>query len=210
MTEPLAVVVESTGNVVVLDSEQGWLRRYSGDGQTMERFAGPDARLYYPRALAIDAADNLYVADTSGGRVVKFNPAGQQVQIYGSPGTGPGQIREPSGVAVDAAGAIWVPDIANGKLVRFSATGTAELEVPMARGGSFNSPKIALTQDGQAIVTDFESGRLFLYGPDGTVRGAAQVDGLRRPLGIAIGPDGRAHVSDVELHHIVVVEGLGG
>lgn len=210
LTEPLAIVVESTGNVVVLDSEQGWLRRYSGDGQTMERFAGPDARLYHPRALAIDAADNLYVADTGGGRVVKFNPAGQQLQIYGSPGTGPGQMREPSGVAVDAAGAIWVPDIANGKLVRFSATGTAELEVPIARGGSFNSPKIALTQDGQAIVTDFESGRLFLYGPDGTVRGAAQVDGLRRPLGIAIGPDGRAHVSDVELHQIVVVEGLGG
>ena len=52
------------------------MKRFSPEGQPIDQFAGPDANLYHPRAIAIDAADNLYIADTGGGRIVKFNSKG--------------------------------------------------------------------------------------------------------------------------------------
>ena len=84
--EPLGLVVDSGGRSSSLDSEPGWLKRYSADGKLIEQFGGPDAKFYHPRGLAIDAADNLYVADTGGGRVVKFNSKGEQVAVIGQRG----------------------------------------------------------------------------------------------------------------------------
>jgi sugar lactone lactonase YvrE len=198
-------VVDSAGRVLVLDSLPGWIKRYTPDGELVDQFAGPDARFYHPRSLSIDAADNLYVADTGGGRVVKFNGKGEQVAVIGQRGTGQGQIMEPTGASGDAFGNVWVADSANAKLVRYDPNGSADVELSLPKSGSLHGPHVAVAEGGDVYVTDPEGGRVYVIGSDGTTRGAIESEELRRPVGITIAPDGRLVVGDVTLQHAIVL-----
>jgi hypothetical protein len=53
---------------------------------------GEPDRLSGVRALAVDAAGNVYVQDAHHHRVVKFDASGQLVTRWGSEGSGPGQF----------------------------------------------------------------------------------------------------------------------
>ena len=204
LLEPLGIVVDSAGRVLVLDSEPGWIKRYAPDGRLVDQFGGPEARFYHPRSLAIDAADNLYVADTGGARVVKFNGKGEQVGVIGTRGQGQGQLLEPTGAAADAFGNVWVADSANAKLVRYGADGQPDVELSLPKAGSLHGPHVA-TFESNVYVTDPESGKIYVIGSDGTMRGLLQVEELRRPIGITVGPDGRLVVGDVAHHHVIVL-----
>ena len=54
-----------------------------------------------PEGIAIDAADNIYVADTGNHRIQKFNTSGTFVTKWGTNGTGDGQFDTPWGVSID-------------------------------------------------------------------------------------------------------------
>jgi 4-amino-4-deoxy-L-arabinose transferase-like glycosyltransferase/sugar lactone lactonase YvrE len=205
LIEPLGIVVDSAGRVLVLDSEPGWIKRYAPDGKLLDQFAGPEARFYHPRSLSIDAADNLYIADTGGGRVVKYNSKGEQVATIGTRGQGQGQLLEPTGAAGDAFGNVWVADSANAKLVRYTPDGQPDVELSLPRAGSMHGPHIAAADGGNVYVTDPEGGKVYVVGSDGTVRGVMQSEELRRPVGVSVGPDGRVVVGDVALHQVVVL-----
>lgn len=209
LIEPLAVAIDSAGRIVVLDSEPGWIKRYTSEGQLVDQIAGPEARFYHPRGMAIDAADNIYVADTGGGRVVKFNGKGEQIAMIGTKGKGPGQIAEPVSVVADAGG-IWVTDSANSKMVRYSSGGQADIELPIARSGSVNGPHGVPTPDGGVLLADPESGRLVLFGPDGLARTVFDVGGLKRPIGLAVGAGGTLAIGDVERQQVLVIPGVAG
>ena len=62
--EQPAALIDRDGNLVVLESSEGWLLRFSPTGQYLGSFGGPRFQLYSPRGLAIDGAGNFYVADT--------------------------------------------------------------------------------------------------------------------------------------------------
>jgi hypothetical protein len=85
----------------------------SGDGQ----FSGPVG-------IAIDSANNLYVADSGNNRIQKFNNAGTFVTKWGTMGSGNGEFNAPQGVAVDTVGTVYVADTGNNRVQLFSNTGT--------------------------------------------------------------------------------------
>lgn len=108
----------------------------SGDG-------GPatGAQLYYPSAVAADAAGNVYIADAINHRVRKVTPGGL-IQPFagngmlGSSGDGgaalDATLNIPQGVAVDNAGNVYISDTGNnrirkvtpdGKIAAFAGTG---------------------------------------------------------------------------------------
>jgi sugar lactone lactonase YvrE len=84
-------------------------------------YDGPaaEARFSGPKALTIDAAGNIYVAETAAHRIRKISPNGWVTTLGGSEmgnvaGAGhAAQFNEPIGIAVDQSGTLYVADYYN-------------------------------------------------------------------------------------------------
>jgi uncharacterized protein (TIGR03437 family) len=131
LNTPLALAVDAAGNVYFSDFGNHRVRKLTvstgiissviGGGYGFGGDGGPaaTAKLSAPRGVAVDAAGNLYVADSDNRRVRKVTPAGLISTVVGNGQFGAvfwGQpainspMNSPKGVAVDAAGNLYVTD----------------------------------------------------------------------------------------------------
>jgi DNA-binding beta-propeller fold protein YncE len=114
---PSGVAVDGSGNLFIADSGHSrirkvdvhgtittvagnWLSDYSGDGGNA---AG--ASLQGPTGVAVDAAGNLFIADSGNNRVRQVGTNGVITTVVGK---GSRALNVPSGVAVDAAGNLYI------------------------------------------------------------------------------------------------------
>ena len=141
---PAALALDAAGNLYIADasgnrvyklSPSGTLAPVAGDGTS--GFAGDGgparaARLANPTGLAVDAAGNVYVADTDNNRVRRVRPdgtistfAGTGVAGYSGDGglATAAQLLGPSGLALDAAGALYVADSLNNAIRKVGLDG---------------------------------------------------------------------------------------
>jgi len=82
--------------------------------QTVVASAPANGTLFGPEGVAVDGSGNVYIADTSSGRVLKETlSAGSYTQSV-IPYTPTLNRADPSGVAVDASGNMYVADALNG------------------------------------------------------------------------------------------------
>jgi len=145
LNEPGGVAVDAAGDLYIADTDNSRIRKvaattgiittvagngafgYSGDG-------GPatSADLNEPGGVAVDAAGDLYIADTDNSRIRKVaattgiitTVAGNGTSGYsgdGGPGTS-AELNDPFGVAVDAAGNLYIADTGNYRIRTVAAT----------------------------------------------------------------------------------------
>jgi len=132
LAQPQSLAVDSVGNLYVADQNNSVIRRISPDG-TVSVWAGQagvpgvadgaasEARFDRPYGLAIDAADNVYVADMFNCTIRKITPGGVVSTLAGSAdqegatdGAGAAaRFRYPRSLALDAAGNLYVTDTDN-------------------------------------------------------------------------------------------------
>lgn len=101
---------------------------YSGDAGLATA-----AMLNYPSHIAVDAAGNLYIADTHNHRIRKVDSAGNITTIAGDGTSGfsgdggpatSAQLSYPHGIAVDSAGNLYIADFGNNRVRKINTTGT--------------------------------------------------------------------------------------
>jgi len=116
---PRGMTIDPAGTVWLIDL--GWgISRLGPDGALVAVAGAPRvvgsadgtgaaARFPNPRALAADAAGNLYVADTGNDMVRKVTPAGVVTTVVGATGSPlPAGVPGPHGVAIDRHGDLYV------------------------------------------------------------------------------------------------------
>ena len=132
---PCGVAVDSSTNVYVADTGNDTIRIVTPAGvvSTLAGFAGVPgaadgisntAHFSFPHGIAVDAASNVYVADTFNWTVRKITPAGLVSTVAGTAGScgvaddkGPGaQFFYPYGVAIDGASNLYVADAFNNSI----------------------------------------------------------------------------------------------
>jgi Uncharacterized conserved protein len=124
-----------------------------------------------PRALAVDTAGNIFVADTNNGRVEKFSSNGVFMKSMGKKGIGYGEFGEPNGIAIDHAGNIYVAEGSNHRVQELAPDGTFIAELKGPDPGFYGPRKIATGPDDSIYVVDQGRARIVKFSPDGQVLG---------------------------------------
>ena len=140
--QPSGVAVDSTGNVYLADTGNGTIRKVSSAGAVTTLAGTPvnrgsvdgpgvGALFNAPTGLAVDAAGNLYAADSTNATIRKITPTGVVSTLAGLAGhrgeaDGIGNAARfnfPNGVAVDGAGSIYVADTYNHTIRKITPAG---------------------------------------------------------------------------------------
>jgi serine/threonine protein kinase, bacterial len=101
--------------------------------------------------LAVDAENNLYVADQANNRVVKLAAGSATQEVL--PFTG---LDHPLGVAVDSAGTVYVADAGN-RVVKLAAGSSTQAVLPFTGLGG---PGVAVDAAGNVYVTNNATNRV--------------------------------------------------
>jgi uncharacterized protein (TIGR03437 family) len=139
LNNPQGVAVDTAGNVYIADTNNHRVRKIAMDGTittvagiglaatTFSGDGGPatKAALYYPKDVAVDAANNLYIVDSFNNRIRVVTPDGTINTVAGSARSGSAgdggpatsaQLRFPNGIAVGLKGVLYISDTQNNEI----------------------------------------------------------------------------------------------
>jgi len=212
---PDGMAVDSAGNLFVADSGNHTIRKMTpagvvttlaGNASITDQYGDPvggyadgtgsAARFYSPLGVAVDSADNVYVADEGNSIIRKITPAGAVTTLAGTAGEiggadGIGSVAQfsgPIGVAVDSAGNIFLADSGNHRITK----GT-RIVVSVLRFGNLAFSSGTLT----ATLSGLSSGTTVVLESSPDLRDWRPVQtnivsGASLPISIAIDPATRA------------------
>jgi sugar lactone lactonase YvrE len=212
LTEPAGTTEDAAGNVYIADTEDnvirkidvttGIIRRVAGTGMPGNHSHGRAAlrsELDAPQGVAVDAAGDLFIADTVNNQVVEVRPNGHFEVLAGTGKAGyrgdggragHAQLTEPTGVAVDSAGNVYIADAGNNVVRRVDAstgiitTVAGNVAADQANGGlggfsgdggratlaQLNDPEgVALDSAGDLFIADTFNNAIREVTPDGTI-----------------------------------------
>ena len=198
LAEPWGMAFDSKGNLYVADVQQNVVFQIASNGNTTV-FAGNGVRGYSgdggpatqaaflePRAVAVDAAGNIYIADFHNERVRKVDTHGIVTTIAGGglayegdgvPGTA-STVFEPVGLAVDSLANVYFIELSGCRLRMVSTDGI----IHNVAGGTCG------------------------YSGDGGPAAEAQLGYLQ---GLAIDPQGNLYIADYSNNRIRKIDRSG-
>ncbi|MGA2117014.1 MAG: hypothetical protein ABSH56_19925 [Bryobacteraceae bacterium] len=154
--KPTGVLVDASGNLYIADNENNRVRKvsastgiittvagngnpgYSGDGM-----GAIESELWFPYALAMDTAGNLFIADANNARIREVVPNGTIYTIAGGYGIGfsydgilatDSTLDQPTSLAIDSLGDIFIADSSNNRIRMLKPQSAAPLQPPSVSG----------------------------------------------------------------------------
>jgi YD repeat-containing protein len=195
---------------------------YSGQENLGWKLRKPTSTVTDPGGLNLV---NKTIYDEATGNVLETrSPGGNSETIYppafasvfGSEGSGNGQLSEPRGVATDSSGAFWVIDQNNNRIEKFSPSGTWLASYGTKGTGNLQFEKpwgIAINQStGNVYVGDRGNNRIEELSSTGTFVASFGTSGegtLKEPTGVALDVAGDVLVSDKGNNRVVQFSSTG-
>lgn len=197
--EASGVAVNSKGHIFVYSRGNTTGPAYAASAAQLLEF-GPDGKyireigknLYawsFAHTVRVDKEDNIWVVDKGSDMMIKFNPAGQVVMVFGrkkeasDEGAEPwkhpnpplpavdGQFRQPTDVTWDPEGNIFFSDgYINSRVAKYDKNGrwVKSWGTPGKGQGEFNTPhSIAADAKGNIYVADRGNRRIQVFDHDG-------------------------------------------
>ncbi len=177
---PPEIAIDSLGNVYVANSRfstgASYVDKLDSSGNFLFRIGGAtgsgNGQLYDVAGIAIDSADNVYIADQANYRIQKFDSSGNYVTKWGSAGSGNGQFNYPSGIAIDAADNVYVSEaFSNKRIQKFTSSGVYVTKWGSAGSGNSqfqNITGIATDSSNNVYTTDSTNNRVQKFDSAGT------------------------------------------
>jgi sugar lactone lactonase YvrE len=232
---PRGVATDVAGNVYVADTQNNLIRKLTVDGMVstlagsgvagFQDGDGPQASFSSPNGVAVDAAGNVYVADTGNHRIRKISPQGRVSTLAGTGVRGnadglgsEARFNMPQALVVDAEGDVYVADTYSHQIRRITPTGQVSTWAGRGTPGSLDASGleasfaypigIALDGAGNLYVTEKFNRDVRKITPAqvvSTVAGTGTSGGQDGPVGsatfdcpwgIAVDANGAVYVSD--------------
>ncbi len=237
---PYGIETDASGNIYIGDTSNNLIRKITpagvvttlaGSGSAgSANGTGTAASFSNPRGMAIDAAGNLYVADTFNNMIRKITPAGVVTTFAGSGAVGSANgtgiaasFNRPGDVAIDASGNLYVGD-SNNRIRKITPAGVVTTFAGSGSAGSANGTGIAasffqpfgLTVDasGNVYVADHLNHLIRKITPAGVVttlagsgsvgsaNGTGAAASFNLPVGISLDAANNVYVADQSNHLI--------
>jgi len=223
--DPYALAVDAHGVAYIADAgDNNRIRRVypdgrvdtlAGTGEGWRDGPGVQAQFHTPSGIALDAAGNVYVADTGNHRIRRIGPdgvvstlAGDGVAGFADGAAAQARFDAPMGVAVDATGRVYVADTYNDRIRVIEPDGTVRTVAGGEHPGNvdglgaetrLDTPvALALDSHGNLLIADLYNNAIRRLSPDGMLR-TQVADGsvMSGPLSVAVTHDDVLYVGDI-------------
>ncbi|ASU35653.1 T9SS type B sorting domain-containing protein [Mucilaginibacter xinganensis] len=247
-SQPSAVAVDAAGNVYVADFNNNLIRKVSPTGLSVtfagsgspgfSDGAGAGAEFNGPGGIVIDAAGNLYVADSKNNRIRKITPGGLVTTVAGkfvgsADGNGTSaSFNNPTGITIDGGGNLYVADTFNNLIRKINPAGdvitlagngsTGSINSNTGTSASFNAPQnLTVDAAGNVYVTDSGNNLIRKIAPAGAVstyagtgsaggtNGALLSASFNKPWGIVADDIGDLFISDFGGNQMRMIDPYG-
>jgi DNA-binding beta-propeller fold protein YncE len=221
--QPYDVVVDSHGWVFVLDRLNNRIGRFFSDGTPHgtsgvigQNFILPTetAVLGQPQALAIDANDNLYVADTGNDEIRVFRTdaswtSNDPTRVMTVKTVGGVALVAPRGVAVEPDGSVvYVADSGNSQVTAFTSASYNALTSAASLPAGSAYPLTGMLSNPTSVTLDDASGQLYVVEP-GNSQGRNRLSVYVAGTGTTVNADRVPDQCHLHPRHWYV-DGLGG
>ncbi|HEY9899104.1 MAG TPA: SMP-30/gluconolactonase/LRE family protein [Pantanalinema sp.] len=241
-SNPYDVAVDAEGNLYIAEPFSNAVRKLTKATGTLSIAAGTTGlgfnfgdfgpatslSLSSPMGVSLDAAGNLYIAESSGSRVRKVDTTGHMTTVagqFGNPGfEGDGgaataaRLNGPRAVAADAAGNVYIADTGNNRIRKVS-NGTIETvagrltEAGALAGGSAlsvllgNPSSVAEAPNGDLYITDSSLNTVWKLSNGALSPLNTGAYTLKYPLGVTVAASGDIYIADTQNDRILLVSG---
>ncbi len=190
LNQPAATVVDSSGNVWVVNSAGNSLTKYSNSGTILSGSSGyTGGGLSGPRFAAIDISGNIWLTNANDS-LTEISSGGNAVT--GVSGYTGGGLNSPEGIAVLTGGRPVIANNGGSSLSIFSTAGVPASGSSGYTGGGLASPFGIAVSTGNIVWVSDDDNTLSEFSNNGAPRSASGFTGggLSSPRGVAIDHSG--------------------
>jgi hypothetical protein len=211
LTAPFRVQVNSKGEIFALDGVRHRIVRLDSAGRFVDALSfegAPEPRTVMPRDFTIDAADNVYVLDVFGSRVLVLDPQGSFLRALPLPE----DVGFASGLAVDEMGGLVLIDSIRRRL--FAAGADADRFEPL--GGDLSAalatmPTFVAVRRGTTFVVEGSRSSIVTFRRDGSFLARQltqgwEEDSLNQPSQMCINDRDEVFIADRDNSRIQVFQ----
>ena len=200
---PMGVAVDKDGNILVVDSENNRVQKFTSEGQFLT--SKEDLQLNGPSDVAFNTSNNkVYVTDTNNHRIQILN---SDLTFSGSFVRGKGKFEYPQRVACDSTGKVYVTSFNSHSVQVFTAKGKLLKAFSNSVWGELRALFGLAVQGGMVYVASNESHRVAVFTLDGQLVKAFGGHGrgpgeFQCPRGLAVDDTGVVYVCDMNNNSI--------
>jgi len=117
---PMGITTDYLGNIYVSDSSSTSIKKFNKEG-VFEKNLNSNVGGFPVRAqgISIDPEGNLYVADTGNNRILRLDPSGTAIAVWGNMGIQANEFMLPKDVVLDINANLFVVDSNNNRIQKF-------------------------------------------------------------------------------------------
>ena len=216
---PFCIIFNSTGNLVVTDPSLYRIFLLDYDLKVINSFGKPGSApgaFNFPKGVAVDSKNFVYVVDSNNCRIQIFDPEGQLYKVVGSIGSIAGMFATPQGICLDSKDRMFVADTRNHRIQVFESFKLVSVIGDLGDGDSqFRLPTACqVTPSGEIMVLDSKHGLVKVFDKDGNFERSFAGEGneigrLNAPQGMILEHDGSLLVADTGNHRLQKFDSIG-